>query len=151
MSSIEPGQDHPVRVGRDPGAPASFTRASVAIGFGSPSGDTGVTRLDLNDILVRHPLATFMMRIAGNAMRERGIDDGDLVLVDRAISPAHGHVVIAVVEDEFVCRQLSSQGASIRLQATGGDSPDIVAKDGDAGQPFQLWGVVTQVIKAMPA
>jgi DNA polymerase V len=91
------------------------TRASVAIGFGSPSGDTGVTRLDLNDILVRHPLATFMMRIAGHAMRERGIDDGDLVLVDRAISPAHGHVVIAVVEDEFVCRQLSRQGASMLL------------------------------------
>jgi DNA polymerase V len=150
MYSIETGQGHPVRVGRDPGGAASLTRASVAIGFGSPSGDTGVTRLDLNDILVRHPQATFMMRIAGSAMRERGIDDGDLLLVDRAISPTHGHVVIAVVEEEFVCRQLSKQGASIRLQATGGDSPDIVSKEGDAAQQFQLWGVVTQVIKAMP-
>ena len=150
MSSISPIPDHPVRVGRDPGVAGAFTRASVAIGFGSPSGDSGVTRLDLNDILVRHPLATFMMRIAGGAMRELGIDDGDLVLVDRAIAPAHGHVVIAVVEDEFMCRQLSKQGASMRLQAAGGNSPDVVAREGDDAQ-FELWGVVTQVIKAMPA
>ena len=150
MSSISSNPDHPVRVGRDPGVAGAFTRASVAIGFGSPSGDSGLTRLDLNDILVRHPLATFMMRIAGGAMRERGIDDGDLVLVDRAIPAAHGHIVIAVVEDEFVCRQLSKQGASMRLQAAGGNSPDVVAREGEDAQ-FELWGVVTQVIKAMPA
>jgi DNA polymerase V len=70
MSSIDAGTPNLVRVGRDPGANAGATRASVAIGFGSPSGDTGVTRLDLNDILVRHPQATFLMRIAGDAMRE---------------------------------------------------------------------------------
>ena len=73
---------NPVRVGRDPGANPGCTRASVAIGFGSPAGDTGVTRLDLNDILVRHPQATFLMRISGEAMREVGIDSGDLVLID---------------------------------------------------------------------
>ena len=50
-----------VRVGRDPGTGTVNTRASVAIGFGSPAGDTGVTRLDLNDILVRNPQASFLM------------------------------------------------------------------------------------------
>ena len=146
----------PVRVGRDPGAGAAFSRASVAIGFGSPSGDTGVTRLDLNDILVRHPQASYLMRIAGSAMSEMGIDDGDLVLIDRAIPPAHGHVVIAVVGEEFVCRQLSKQANTLRLQAMGKDPSgcaDIVAGEGDddGSVAFQIWGVVTQVIKAMPA
>jgi DNA polymerase V len=124
-----------------------MTRASVAIGFGSPSGDSGVTRLDLNDILIKHPQATFLMRVAGDAMREIGIDAGDLVLVDRAITPAHGHVVIAVVDDEFLCRQLCKQGNGLRLQATNGGGSDIVAGE---GTELALWGVVTQVIKSMP-
>jgi DNA polymerase V len=147
MSSIDPRVANLVRVDRDPGANPGATRASVAIGFGSPSGDTGVTRLDLNDILVRHPQATFLMRIAGDAMREVGIDSGDLVLIDRAIPPSHGHLVIAVVEEEFVCRQLCKQGTDIRLQATRAGCADILARE---GEEFQIWGVVTQVIKSMP-
>ncbi len=147
MSSNNAGASNLVRVGRDPGADPGSTRASVAIGFGSPSGDTGVTRLDLNDILVRHPQATFLMRIAGDAMRELGIDAGDLVLIDRAIPPSHGHVVIAVVDEEFVCRQLCKQGADIRLRATRDGCADILVREGEG---FQVWGVVTQVIKSMP-
>jgi DNA polymerase V len=102
MYSMHSANAKLVRVGRDPGATAGSTRASVAIGFGSPAGDTGVTRLDLNDILVPHPQATFLMRVAGDAMHEFGIDGGNLVLIDRAIAPSHGHVVIAVVDEEFV-------------------------------------------------
>ena len=108
MSSYEL-QGNVVRVGRDAGVTSPSGRPNVAIGFGSPADDTGVTRLDLNDILIKHPQATFLMRVTGEAMHEVGIDDGDVVLVDRAITPAHGHVVIAVVEDEFVCRRLSSR------------------------------------------
>lgn len=137
----------PVRVGRDPGAGAGTTRARVAIGFGSPAGDSGVTRLDLNDILVRHPQATFLMRASGEALRDLGIGSGDLLLIDRAIVPVHGHVVVAVVDDEFLCRRLCLQGQQVRLQATQPGTPDIVAREGTA---FQLWGVVTQVIKALP-
>jgi DNA polymerase V len=131
----------------------------VAIGFGSPAGDTGVTRLDLNDILVRHPQASFLMRITGDAMHEIGIDSGDLVLIDRAIPPSHGHVVIAVVDEELICRQLCRQGPDIRLQATRAGCADILAREGNAVegdqgdqgyQGFQIWGVVTQVIKSMP-
>jgi len=80
-------------------------------------------------------------------MRDAGIDDGDLVLVDRAITPTHGHVVIAVVEDEFVCRRLSRQGTDFRLQDAGAGFPDILI---DEDQNLQIWGVVTQVIKSMP-
>jgi DNA polymerase V len=147
MYSIHSDPPNLVQIGRDPGAGAGATRASVAIGFGSPAGDSGVTRLDLNDILVKHPQATFLMRVAGDALRAIGIDAGDLVLVDRALAPAHGHVVIAVVDDEFLCRQLCKQGTDLRLQATSADVSDIVAGEGTA---LQLWGVVTQVIKSMP-
>jgi DNA polymerase V len=149
MHSTPSNPANVVRVGRDHGPSAGTTCASVAIGFGSPSGDSGVARLDLNDILVKHPQATFLMRVAGDAMREIGIDAGKLVLVDRAITPAHGHVAIAVVDDEFLCRQLCLQGSNgLRLQAMNGGGSDIVA--GEATE-LALWGVVTQVIKSMGA
>jgi DNA polymerase V len=136
-----------VRVGRDTPACQAPPRASVAVGFGSPADDTGVTRLDLNDILIKHPQASFVMRVAGEAMRGAGIDSGDVVLVDRAVTPAHGQVVIAVVEDEFVCRRLFKQGGDIRLQADHPDCSDIVPHE---GLGLQVWGVVTHAIKSMP-
>ena len=147
MYSINDDPPNAVRVGVDPGLPAGSTRARVAIGFGSPAGDSGVTRLDLNDILVRHPQATFLMRVAGDAMHDVGIDSGDLVLIDRAITPSHGHVVIAIVDDEFVCRRLFRHGDDVRLQTARAGCSDIGAREGGA---FQVWGVVTQVIKSMP-
>ena len=146
MSSSELPID-PVRVGHDPAPLARAARASVAVGFGSPADDTGVTRLDLNDILIKHPQATFLMRVAGGAMREAGIDADDLVLVDRAITAAHGHIVIAVVEDEFVCRRLVKHDGEVRLQATSASVSDIVFGD---GEELQVWGVVINAIKSMP-
>lgn len=144
-SSDDP--DNIVRVGRDPSAAQAAPRASVAIGFGSPSQDTGVTRLDLNDVLVRHSQASYLMRAAGESMREAGIDSGDLLLIDRAVTPAHGHVVIASVEGEFVCRRLVKASGRVLLQAASAQVADILP---DEGNELQLWGVVTHVIKALP-
>jgi DNA polymerase V len=140
------GTGESIRVGRDTATASAPVRASVAIGFGSPADDSGVTRLDLNDILIEHPQATFLMRVAGDAMREAGIGAGDLVIVDRAVTPAHGHVVIAVVDDAFTCRRLFRQGHDVRLQAAQANVADIV---GDEGHDLPVWGVVTQVIKSM--
>lgn len=141
----EPSLHDGVHIGRQAGALAPAARASVAIGFGSPSGDSGVTRLDLNDILVRNPQASFLMRVAGTSMRDAGIDDGDLVLIDRAVAPANGHVVIAVVEQEFVCRHLVKRPGELRLHAADPAVADIVPPEGEA---FEIWGVVTNAIKS---
>ena len=123
---------------------SSTPRSRVAISFGSPAGESGVTRLDLNEILIRHPQAAFLVRIAGSAMREAGIDDGDLALVDRAIDAGHGQVVIAVHQDEFLCRRLCRRGEALGLQATDSSVADIWAGDVDV---FDIWGVVTHVVK----
>ena len=129
------------------GGAARKPRSSVAFSFGSPADDSGVGRLDLNDILIRHAQATFLMRVAGSSMREAGIDDGDLVLVDRAITPLHDHVVIAIVDDGFVCRSLVTQPHDVRLRAADASVPDIVVS-ADTG--LQVWGVVTHAIKSLP-
>lgn len=137
-----------VRVGRDErmrprGSPP---KTSVAIGFGSPAQDSGVSRLDLNDVLVRNPQATFLMRAGSRAMHAAGIDPSDLILVDRAIEAQHGHIVIAVADNEFVCRRLVRDGAQLSLKAEG-EGVDITPRD---GEELRLWGVVTTVIKALP-
>lgn len=133
---------------RDRPSPAVPPRSSVAISFGSPATESGVGRLDLNEILVRHPQAAFMMRIAGDSMREAGVCDGDLALVDRAVTATHGHVVIVIVNDEFVCRRLIRRGREVRLQSDGQALPDWVP--GDA-EELQIWGVVTHVIRPLAA
>jgi DNA polymerase V len=139
--------DGPAQIVRpSPEGNARKPRSSVAFSFGSPADDSGVGRIDLNDILIRHAQATFLMRVAGSSMREAGIDDGDLVLVDRAIPPAHDHVVIAIVDDGFVCRRLLRQAQDVRLRAADASVPDLVI--GEGGE-LQVWGVVTHAIKSL--
>lgn len=119
---------------------------SVQGGFPSPAEDHGAERIDLNKVLIRHPQATFLMRVRGASMREAGIDDGDVVLVDRAIRPCHGHVVVAVVDGEFTVKRLWLRGSNMKLQAANPTYPDFVPRD---GQTVEIWGVVTNAIKTM--
>lgn len=125
---------------------AAPPRSSVAISFGSPATESGVGRLDLNDVLIRHPQAAFLMRIAGDSMSAAGVCDGDLALIDRAVAASHGHVVIAIVDDEFVCRRLHRRGEDVRLQCAGQTLPDWIPRDGES---LQIWGVVTHVVRPL--
>ncbi len=129
-------------------ARSSVPKSSVAISFGSPASESGVTRLDLNDILIRHPQAAFLMRITGDSMHDAGVHDGDLALVDRAMTAAHGQVVIAILGDEFVCRRLHRRGSETRLQSAPAAGPDWVPGE---GEELQIWGVVTHVIRPLAA
>ena len=110
--------------------------AIIAAGFPSPAEDHAVKRIDLNEILIRHPQATFLMRVRGTSMKDAGIDDGDVVLIDRAI----------VDTGEFTVKRLWKRGDRVKLQAENPTYPDIVPKD---GQQVEVWGVVTNAIKAM--
>jgi DNA polymerase V len=117
--------------------------AKVAAGFPSPADDHQVQRVDLMAQLIRHPQATFMLRVRGDSMRDAGILDGSVVLVDRAITPRNGHIVIAIVDGEFVCKTLSTRSGRMRLKAANPTYPDIVPKD---GQTLDVWGVVVATI-----
>ncbi len=117
--------------------------ARVAAGFPSPAEDHQVQRLDLMAQLIRHPQATFLLRVKGDSMRDAGILDGSVVLVDRAIVPRSGHIVIAIVDGEFVCKTLSTRAGRMRLKAANPTYPDIVPKE---GQTLDVWGVVVATI-----
>lgn len=124
--------------------PLILADSSVRAGFPSPAEDFGGRRLDLSDILIEHPQATFLMRVAGSSVTEYGIDDGDLIVVDRALRPRHGQIVVAVIDSDFTVKKLHHACGIIKLKAGNPTYPDIVPKE---GQTLEIWGVVTSCIK----
>lgn len=118
--------------------------ASVRAGFPSPAEDFGESRIDLMAELVTHPQATYLLRVRGLSMMEAGLGDGDTIIVDRAVKPEHGHIVVAVVDGEFTVKHLHQRFGRMRLKAANPTYPDIVPRD---GQTVEVWGVVTACIK----
>ena len=119
---------------------------SVHAGFPSPADDYVAESLDLNEHLIAHKEATFFLRAKGHSMTGAGIQNGDLLVVDRSLTPAHRMVVIAVVDGEFTVKRLFKRGGKIRLLA---DNPDFAPIEFQDGQELVIWGVVTSVIHRM--
>ena len=123
---------------------ANLLMNRVCAGFPSPAEDLGAQRIDLTQVLITHPQATFMLRAQGHSMVEAGIFDGDILVVNRAISPRHRHIVVAVVDGDFTVKRLYQLNGRIKLQAANPKFPDIAPRD---GQLLEVWGVVTASIK----
>ncbi|MDM0117264.1 translesion error-prone DNA polymerase V autoproteolytic subunit [Variovorax sp. J22R133] len=113
-------------------------------GFPSPADDFSIKRQDLNDLLITHPLATFFWQVSGRSMVDAGIDDGDLLVVNRALTPVHRHIVVAQVDGDFTVKYLYKRGGRIKLTAANPTFPEITFKD---GQQLIICGVVTCAIK----
>lgn len=126
------------------GLHAWFLQSTVRAGFPSPAEDFQAKRIDILERLVKHPQATYTMSLRGESMREAGLYDGDLLLVDRAIKPGHGQIVVAVVDGDFTCKQLWLRGGHFRLKAANPTFADITPSE---GQTVEIWGVVIASIR----
>lgn len=143
-SATSPASFHPLVIAWDtPLVRIPLMSHTVPAGFPSPADDYIQDALDLNQHLIVHREATFILRVSGWSMRDAGIHDGDELIVDRALEPADGNVVIAVLDGELTCKRLHKVGGSIRLLAENPDYPEIVI--GNA-QELVIWGVVTRVL-----
>lgn len=87
---------------------------AVRAGFPSPADDFVETPLDIREHLIKHPSATFFARAEGDSMTGFGIFNGDLLIVDRALQPQHGDVVIAAIDGELTCKVLDMQEKLLR-------------------------------------
>jgi len=116
----------------------------VCAGFPSPAEDLGAQRIDLTELLIKHPQATYYLRANGQSMVEAGIFHNDIMVVDRAIKPRHNHIVVAIVDGDFTVKYLYQRAGRIKLKAANPTFPEIVPKD---GQTIEVWGVVTSTIK----
>lgn len=133
--------------------PLVQTSASVGLivcktpaGFPSPAQDMAVNRIDIGEILVKHPTSTFYLCVKGHSMKEAGIDDGDHLIVDRSLTAKHNSIVIAEIDGDVTVKRLHKKNGVIRLKAANLTYPDIVPVP---GQEWMIWGVVTHVIKDM--
>jgi DNA polymerase V len=115
----------------------------VSAGYPSPADDYLDGALDLNQHLIQHPTATFFVRVAGDSMQEAGIHSGDVLIVDRALPPSDGSVVIAVINGELTVKRLSKRHGTLMLLPENQQYPPMPITETTA---FEVWGVVTYVI-----
>jgi DNA polymerase V len=122
-----------------------YINVPVSAGFPSPAGDYIETPLDLNELLIPRPAATFFIRAAGESMDGAGIGDGDLLVVDRSMKARSGDIVVAVVDGEFTVKRFIQSGGTVRLDPANTDFQSIPVVD---GSDVEIWGVVSYVIHA---
>ncbi len=116
---------------------------SVTAGFPSPAEDYMDTKLDLNKYCIRNPASTYFVRVEGESMRNAGIFDNDILIVDRSLSAKHNDVIVATVDGEFLVKRFCKQGKTCFLAAENIGYPPIIIDD---TTDFGMWGVVTSVI-----
>ncbi|WP_252181405.1 LexA family transcriptional regulator [Azospirillum sp. B4] len=125
--------------------------ARAACGFPSPAADHVEGRLDLMQLLVPHPAATYMLRASGSSMRGAGILDGAILICDRSVAPKHGDIVVAAVDGSLVVKRLWARGGKVELRSEPdpGDAaghPPLLIQEGDGSDeavPCIVWGPVT--------
>lgn len=117
----------------------------VRAGFPSPADDYIESHLDLNEYLIAHPAATFFVRASGDSMIDAGIGEGDLLVVDRSIAAAHGHIVIAAVNGELTVKRLSIINGITQLMPENKAYPPLVITE---SLELVIWGVVIHAIRS---
>lgn len=127
-----------------PGLRLPLYLSRVSCGFPSPAEDHIEANLSLDELCVRHPAATYFVRNTGSSMTGHGIFDGDVLVVDRAVTPRKGMVVVAVVRGDFTCKQLDFEGDRPVLRAGNPDYPDIHLRD---GEELEIFGVVRHCVR----
>ena len=117
--------------------------AHVQAGFPSPADDHIEHHLDLNKHLIKHPQATFFVRVSGDSMQQAGIHNNDMLIVDRSLTAKHGSIISAAIDGQLTVKSLSQHKGVTKLIAEHPDYPDIHLKE---GEQLHVWGVVSYVI-----
>ncbi len=120
--------------------------AKVSAGFPSPAENYIEGQLDLNKYLIRHPAATYFVRVDGDSMINAGIHNDDLLIVDRAERAKDGDVVIATIDGELTVKRIGIKNGRIRLVP---ENPKYKVQDIAPDMEFEVWGVVKHVVHSL--
>lgn len=127
--------------------PLAFYSNKVAAGFPSPAQDYIERSLDLNELCIKHPAATFFVQVSGDSMKNAGIYDGDILVVDRALDAKHGRIIVAALNGEFTVKEYCTK-PTYKLLAHNPDYPAIEIKPQD---DFKVFGVVRSLLRNFAA
>ncbi len=114
--------------------------ASVAAGFPSPANDYIESELNFKELLVRNESATFFVRVDGHSMTGAGINDGDILVVDKSLKPNDNSILVCFIDGEFTVKRVSKINGSFYLIPDNSDFTPIPINE---NSDFRLWGVVT--------
>ena len=116
----------------------------IHAGFPSPATDYMTQAIDLNKELVKHPAATFYGRVVGDSMIDAGVDEGDILVIDRSLTAKDGDMAVCFVDGEFTLKYLRMKDNELTLVPANPNYPQIQITE---GVEFRMWGVVTYIIK----
>jgi len=117
--------------------------AIVDAGFPSPADDHLEGSIDLNEELIRNKVATFCVRVQGESMRDAGIHSGDVLVVDRSVTPVDRQIVVAMIDGEFTVKRFRKYAGKVFLEAANSDFLSIQIGE---NQELVIWGAVTYII-----
>ena len=124
--------------------PVPYLLSRISAGFPSPADDYIENNLSLSELLIRNHLSTFLMKTSGDSMMDVGINDGDILVVDRSIEPKNRDIVIAILEGNLtVKRLLFKTNGSVVLKSENKEYKDIKIPE---SADLEIWGVVTSAI-----
>ncbi|MGR7812565.1 LexA family protein [Lacinutrix undariae] len=123
-----------------------LAHTGISAGFPSPADDFKESKISLDKTLVRNKEATFYAKVSGQSMIGAGLDDGDLLVVDKSLNPEHDKIAVCFIDGEFTVKRLSvSKEGVCLLPENPAYDPIPVTEDNN----FQIWGIVTHVIKRL--
>lgn len=116
----------------------------IQAGFPSPAQGEYADIIDLNRALITNPAATFCARVIGDSMVDAGINEGDLLIIDRSIQPHDGCVAVCFIDGEFTVKRLAVRDGSVSLTPANAAFPEISVSEENH---FTVWGVVSFIVK----
>jgi DNA polymerase V len=120
----------------------------VKAGFPSPAEDIR-EKLDLIKLLVKHKASTFFFRVDGVSMVDSGMDEGDILIVDRAIDPYNNCKAVCYIDGEYTVKRVEMSDKGVRLMPANESNTTYKPIEITSENNFLIWGVVTWVIKKM--
>jgi DNA polymerase V len=121
-----------------------YVKEGVSAGFPSPAADFMETNIDLNKELSENPLATFYIKVKGNSMIDAGINDKDVLVVDRSLEPQNNKIVICFIDGEFTVKRIKLDKDCLYLMPENENYKPIKVTEENQ---LIIWGIVTYVIK----
>lgn len=118
----------------------------ISAGFPSPAEDFKETTIDLNKALIKNKEATFYARVSGQSMTDAGLDDGDLLIIDKSLEPANGKIAVCFLEGEFTVKRLKIEKGELFLMPENKHYKPIKVEE---NEKLIIWGIVTYVIKSL--
>jgi DNA polymerase V len=126
-------------------APLPFVDKVLSAGFPSPAGDFIDAAIDLNKEFINNPSSTFYGRVKGNSMKDAGIHDGDLLIIDKSVETRDGKIAVCFIDGEFTVKRIKVERNFCWLMPANDQyQPIKVTEDNE----FVVWGIVTHVIKS---